>query len=92
MELHGATELDFAQVMVRNARHGVKNPCARYRCEVTVEDVLNSPMVGDPLRLLNICATSDGAAALILTSVEYACAHGLGAAGARWSASTRCRP
>jgi acetyl-CoA acetyltransferase len=38
-------------------------------------------MVSDPLRLLNICATSDGAAALVLTSVEYARAHGLGDAG-----------
>src|ERR1700744_5076832 len=72
MQLNGATEEDFAQVKVKNARHGVKNPYARYRAEVTVEEVLASPMVSDPLRLLNICATSDGAAALVLTSVEYA--------------------
>ena len=81
MELFGATEEDFAQVKVKNARHGVKNPYARYRSEVTIEDVLNSPMVSDPLRLLNICATSDGAAALVLTSVEYAKRHGLGDGG-----------
>src|SRR5437868_9332853 len=41
MELFGATEEDFAQVKVKNARHGVKNPYARYRAEVTVEDVLS---------------------------------------------------
>ena len=78
MELFGATEEDFAQVKVKNSRHGVKNPYARYRSETTVEEVLASPMVSDPLRLLNICATSDGAAALILTSVDYAKKKGLG--------------
>src|SRR4051794_22015527 len=43
MELYGATEMDFAQIKVKNALHGVKNPNARYRAEVTVEDVLASP-------------------------------------------------
>jgi len=80
MELFGATEEDFAQVKVKNARHGVKNPYARYRAETSVEEVLASPMVSDPLRLLNICATSDGAAALVLTSVDYAKKKGLGTA------------
>ena len=48
-------------------RHGLANPYARYRKEVTVEEVLASPMVADPLRLLEICATSDGGAALVLS-------------------------
>ncbi len=60
MELFGATEDDFAAVKVKNARHGLANPNARYRKEVTAEEVLGSPMVADPLRLLEICATSDG--------------------------------
>ena len=77
MALYGATEEDFAQVKVKNARHGVKNPNARYRAETTVEEVLASPMVCDPLRLLQICATSDGGAAIVLTSTEYAEKHGL---------------
>jgi acetyl-CoA acetyltransferase len=81
MELFGATEEDFAQVKVKNASHGIKNPYARYRSEVTIADVLASPMVSDPLRLLNICATSDGAAALVLTSMDYAKKHGLGGSG-----------
>ncbi len=72
MDLYGATELDFAKVKVKNARHGLTNPNARYRKAFTTEDVLNSPMVSDPLRLLNICATSDGGAAVVVTSVEYA--------------------
>jgi acetyl-CoA acetyltransferase len=72
VDLYGATDEDFAKVKVKNARHGLHNPNARYRKEVTVEEVLASPMVADPLRLLEICATSDGAAAVVLTSMEYA--------------------
>jgi acetyl-CoA acetyltransferase len=75
MELFGATEADFAAVKVKNARHGLENPYARYRKEVTAEEVLSSPMVADPLRLLEICATSDGGAALVLCSMEYAKKH-----------------
>ncbi len=75
MELFGATEADFAAVKVKNARHGLGNPYARYRKEVTADEVLSSPMVADPLRLLEICATSDGGAALVLSSVEYARRH-----------------
>jgi acetyl-CoA acetyltransferase len=72
MEVHGAREVDFATVKVKNARHGLRNPNARYRKEVTVEEVLASPIVSDPLRLLEICATSDGGAAVVLTSMEFA--------------------
>jgi acetyl-CoA acetyltransferase len=72
MEIYGATESDFAKVKVKNSRHGLSNPNARYRKEFTEEEVLGSPMVADPLRLFEICATSDGAAALILSSMEYA--------------------
>jgi acetyl-CoA acetyltransferase len=75
MDLHGATDADFARVKVKNARHGLGNPYARYRKEVTEEDVLASPMVADPLRLLEICATSDGAAAVVLCSMDYARRH-----------------
>jgi acetyl-CoA acetyltransferase len=77
MDLYGATQEDFARVKVKNARHGLENPNARYRKEVSVEDVLTSAVVSDPLHLLDICATSDGAAAVVLTSVEYAQKHGL---------------
>jgi acetyl-CoA acetyltransferase len=76
MDLYGATDADFAKVKVKNARHGLHNPYARYRKEVTEEEVLASPMVADPLRLLEICATSDGAAAVVLTSMDYAERHG----------------
>jgi acetyl-CoA acetyltransferase len=72
MALYGATDRDFAKVKVKNARHGLANPNARYRKAVTEAEVLASPMVSDPLRLLEICATSDGGAALVLSSMEYA--------------------
>jgi len=72
MEIYGATESDFAKVKVKNSRHGLSNPNARYRKEFTEEEVLGSPMVADPLRLFEICATSDGAAALVLSSMAYA--------------------
>jgi acetyl-CoA acetyltransferase len=76
MELHGATQEDFAAVKVKNARHGLENPRARYRKAFTAEEVMSSPVVADPLRLLHICATSDGGAALVICSMEWAKAHG----------------
>ena len=75
MDLWGATAEDFAMVKVKNARHGLGNPNARYRKEVGIEEVVSSPIVSDPLRLLDICATSDGAAALVVTSADFARKH-----------------
>jgi acetyl-CoA acetyltransferase len=72
MELYGATPKDFAAVKVKNSRHGVHNPNARYRKEFGFDEIAESPVVADPLRLVDICATSDGAAALVLASAEYA--------------------
>jgi acetyl-CoA acetyltransferase len=91
MDLYGATQEDFAQVKVKNARHGLANPNARYRREVSVDDVLSSAVVSDPLHLLDICATSDGAAAVVLTSVAYAKRHGI-AAPVRVSAVSTVTP
>ncbi len=72
MDLYGATEKDFAQVKVKNSLHGLSNPNARYRKAFTEEEVLASPLVADPLRLFEICATSDGGAAVVLSSLEFA--------------------
>lgn len=72
MELYGDTEQDFAMVKVKNSQCGAQNPNARYPKAFSLDDVLSSPMVSDPLRLLQICATSDGGAALVLASMEYA--------------------
>ncbi len=75
MEIYGATERDFAKVRVKNGKHGLNNPNARYRKEFTEEEVLASAMVSDPLRLLEICATSDGGAAVVLSSMDFARRH-----------------
>jgi acetyl-CoA acetyltransferase len=72
MEEYGATPKDFATVKVKNSRHGLANPYARYRKEFGYDEIAESPIVADPLRLVDICATSDGAAALVLASAEYA--------------------
>ena len=77
IDLYGATSEDFAAVKVKNAKHGLNNPYARYRKEVAAEEVLASAVVADPLHLLDICATSDGGAAVVLTSMDYAKRHGL---------------
>ena len=71
----GATAEDFARVKIKNARHGLNNENARYRKAVTEEDFSKSPVVSDPLRLLDICATSDGGAAVVLSSMEFARRH-----------------
>jgi acetyl-CoA acetyltransferase len=75
MDLYGATSSDFARVKVKNSRHGLSNPNARYRKEVTEEEVLKSAVVSNPLHLLDICATSDGGAAVVLSSMEFARRH-----------------
>jgi acetyl-CoA acetyltransferase len=77
MEMYGATEKDFAAVKVKNSRHGLSNPNARYRKEFSADDIAESPIVADPLRLVDICATSDGAAAVVLASADYAASRGV---------------
>mgnify|MGYP000160612150 CR=1 FL=1 len=77
MDLYGATEQDFARIKVKNSKHGFTNPNARYRQIYTEAEVLASPLVAAPLRLFEICATSDGGAALVLCSMEYAKKKGI---------------
>ena len=72
MALYGDTSEDFAAVKIKNAEHGFENPNARYRKKFSAAEVAASPMVANPLRLMDICATSDGAAALVVSSLDYA--------------------
>jgi acetyl-CoA acetyltransferase len=72
MHEHGTTEETFAKVAVLARRHGAANPLARFRRDTTVAEVLGSAMVCDPLRLFEICAVSDGAAAVIVGSETQA--------------------
>jgi acetyl-CoA C-acetyltransferase len=62
----------LAAVAVKNHRNGSKNPYAQFRSEITVEQVLKSSLVADPLRLLDCSPVSDGGAAVILCSMDVA--------------------
>ncbi len=72
MDVYGDTEEDFGLVKVKNSEHGFTNANARYRKKFSMEDIRQSAMVADPLKLLNICATSDGGAAVVVCSLDYA--------------------
>lgn len=62
----------MALVAVKNHQNGAKNPLAQFRKEITMETVLNSAMIADPLQLFDCCPFSDGAAALVLAPEEKA--------------------
>ena len=68
----GTTDDDLAMVKVLTSKAGALNPYARYKKAFSKEEVLASPMVCDPLHLFEICAVSDGAGAIILTSLDKA--------------------
>ncbi len=74
MHEFGVTEEDFALVSVKNHENAVLNPKAHYRKPVSLEKVLASPMVAYPMRLLDCCPTTDGAAAAIVVRTEDAAA------------------
>jgi len=72
MKLYGTRDEHLAHVAVTIRNHARLNPDARYRDEITVDDVLASRMISKPLRLLNCCAITDGGGAILLASPEVA--------------------
>lgn len=72
MDRFGTTRAQLAQVAVQNHRHGARNPDAQFQKEITLEAVLQSPKVADPLRMFDMAPASDGAAALILCPLDAA--------------------
>jgi acetyl-CoA acetyltransferase len=72
MSVYGTTIDHFAEVAVNAHRNAATNPDALFRHEITVDDHHFSRMISDPLRLLDCCMESDGAAAVILTRPERA--------------------
>jgi acetyl-CoA acetyltransferase/uncharacterized OB-fold protein len=66
MRESGVTREDLAQVSVKNHRHGVHNPHAMFRKELSREAVLGSAVVCDPLTLYMLCSPNEGAAAVVL--------------------------
>jgi acetyl-CoA acetyltransferase len=70
MEDYGTTPEQFAQISVKNHENGALNPYAYYQKALTLDEILNSQMICDPITLLQCTPISDGAAALVLTSEE----------------------
>ncbi len=68
----GTTEEQLVRVSVKNHRNGALNPFAMYRKELSFDEIANSQMVNDPLRLLMLCAPNEGGAAVVLATKEIA--------------------
>jgi len=72
----GTTARQLAMVAVKNRRHAEHNPVAVYHKPLTVDEVLASPMIADPLTRLQSCPNADGAAAVVVMSQAAARRHG----------------
>lgn len=72
MHRYGTTREQLAAVSVKNHRNGSLNPNAHFPKEVTIEQVINATLVADPLTVLDSSPVSDGAACVILASMDYA--------------------
>jgi len=72
MEEYGTTDLQIAKVAYKNHKNSVHNPYSMYQKQFTIEEILNSAMVCDPIHLLEICAPNEGAAAVVLCAKENA--------------------
>lgn len=72
MALYGTTPEQLAQVAVTCRAHAADNTAARFRDPITIDDVLSSPTIAEPLNLLDCCVVTDGAGAVVLTSAARA--------------------
>ena len=72
MHLYGTRPEHFAQVSVKAHRNGAFNPYAQYQKEMTLEEVMGSRLIADPITLYQCCPTSDGASAVVLCSEKKA--------------------
>jgi acetyl-CoA acetyltransferase len=72
MHQYGTTSEQLAEIAVVTRRHAMLNPLAMYREPITIQDVLNSRMIADPLHLLDCCVVSDGGGAVLVTTEERA--------------------
>ena len=72
MHQYGTTSEQLAEVAVVTRRHAALNPHAMYREPITIQDVLTSRMIADPLHLLDCCVVTDGGGAVLVTTEERA--------------------
>jgi acetyl-CoA acyltransferase len=77
MEKYGSTAEHFAKIGHKNHKHSVNNPYAQFQKEYTLQEILDAPMIYDPLTKLQCSPTSDGSAAAVLASEAYVDKHGL---------------
>jgi len=77
MERYGTRPEHFARIGWKNHKHSVNNPYSQFQDEYSLEDILASPMVYEPLTKLQCCPTSDGSGAAILASEDFVRRHGL---------------
>jgi acetyl-CoA C-acetyltransferase len=70
MQTYGLTEEDLAHTSVKNHHYGARNPYAHLRFECTVEEVMRSAKVADPLKLFEVCPMTDAGSALVLCREE----------------------
>jgi acetyl-CoA acetyltransferase len=77
MDLYGTTREHFAKIAEKNHRHSANNPYAQFRDVYTLEEILDSREIHDPLTKLQCSPTSDGSAAVVLASEEFVREHGL---------------
>jgi len=72
MHEYGTTEEQIAKVAYKNHKNSVYNPMCMYQKEYSMEQIMNSKMVCDPIHLLEICAPNEGAACVIVCAKEVA--------------------
>lgn len=72
MNRYSLTRNQLAQVAVKNHYNGARNPIAQFQHEISIDTVINSSLVADPLRLFDCSPITDGAAAVILAPLERA--------------------
>ena len=70
MQRHGVTQEDVARLVVRQRRNALKNPHAHLKGDITVADVMASPMIAHPLKLFDVCPRSSGGAAMIIGNMD----------------------
>ncbi len=76
MHEHGTTQEQLAEIAVATRKWASLNPEATMRDPISIDDVMSSTPVSDPLKLLDCCLVTDGAGAVVMTRAENAKAHG----------------
>lgn len=76
MQVYGTTREEVAAVTVKNRQYGATNPLAQFQKPVSLEEVIASPLICDPIRRYDCCPATDGAAAIVLSSEALARKHG----------------